>query len=345
MYNKTTKILGVICAICVVVVLFIFVFGKDVKNNTIVIGVESGNFASKGTAYILQKLIEDNYDIKVDIKEQGGIGFDRITTEQLFEDMDVNLVHINPMVRVEGNENIISLYVDNTQTVVASPHRVRSSKGLCIHRSVADDYNIRDITDLKDKDVFEIFKVLKEKVTEEETEVDIRGEILAKGEDKSNIIIEQIRAKSYGYDNYFKISSRNEDLLFKEIGNYIEENIPFIFQCEAPHRVWERYDLVMLEEEIHDSSLWNVVYPSDSDEWLEKSYAVTSWKPNYFRTYYVRSLEEDYYEIARFLNRVKFQISDISKILKVLEIDKRDPKKYAEEWIIDNEELIGLWIE
>lgn len=346
MYSKTTKIIGVICAISVVVVLFVFVFRDELNDDTIIIGVESGNFASLGVAYILEDLLEENYEVNVEIKEQGGIGFDRITNEELFSDMDVNLVHINPMVSIKGNEDIISLYVDDTQTVAASPRSIRNSKGLCISRDVSSLHGITHIRDLRYSDVFDIFK--NEKVAQENVEakeVDARGEILVKGEDKNNIIIEQIRAASYGYDDNFKISSRNEDLLFKEVDTYIEEGIPFIFQCEAPHYIWTKYDLVMLEESTHDPSFWEIVYPADSENWLSESRVVTAWQPNYFKMYYVRSLEGDYYEVARFLNRVNFGISDVSEILNALEIEDIDPEEYANEWILQNKELVNQWIE
>lgn len=341
MYSKTTKMLGGVCALGVVAVLFLFVFQEDLEDNAIVIGVESGNPASRGVAYILEKLLEENYEVNVEIKEQDGIGDDRITNEDLFSDMDVNLVHINPMVSIADNEDTISLYVDDTQTVVASPRSVRQSKGLCISREVADQYGISHINDLRYRDVFDIFK--NEKAEEES--FDARGEILVRGEDKDNIIIEQIRAKSYGYDDNFKVSSRNEDLLFKEVDTYTQKEIPFIFQCDAPHYIWEKYDLVMIEEGTHKPGLWEVISPTVSENWLEESYVATSWQPNYFRTYYVRSLEEDYYEVARFLNKVNFSVSEISKILNALEVDEVNPADYASRWVKDNEKTINQWIE
>ena len=349
MGNATTKGIGFVCAILVIVLLFAFIFTGDSQGQkTLVIAVPSGNVAADGVAHILERILEDHYDVEVSVEYEEGPEPDTVKIEKIFESMDNDVIHIQPMVSVLGSEEALALYVDDKQTAVSSPHSVRSITGLCVSRKVSEEHNLKTIAGLRTRDASEIFAANQGDDTEqdeEQEEQDTRAEILVSSEDADNVVIEEVRAKSHGYDNNFKIAPRNERLLMKELDTHIKEDIPVVFQCQSPHAVWVLYDVVMLEEDSHNPREWNIVYPRESADWLEESEARTGWKPDYLRLYYAKVLEDRNPDVARFLNKARFRTAYISQIMKALEYDDKTPQEYAREWVERNDDVVQEWIQ
>ncbi|MYE37942.1 MAG: hypothetical protein F4X82_00255 [Candidatus Spechtbacteria bacterium SB0662_bin_43] len=328
--GMTTKALGIGVAGIVVAILLLVAFSQEDESAHIVIGVPGNSASAHGTALILETLLEEHYNTQVRIRT----GED-VTTKTILKGMDEGVIHIHPEVWDSRETNLLALYADTKRTIVQTPHSIKTFQGLCLSSSLAEQHLISQIQDLRRSDVATLF----------DWNEDGKGEILVSSADRNIPLIEKIRAKSYRYDHRFDIIEMDDQSLFARIQDAMRKDEPVLFHCYTPHEVWNLYDIVSIQEPTYRESEWNIIYPEDDDEWLERSYAGTAWKDASIGIYYVKSLEADHPEIAKFLNNVRFRIGDISQMVKMLKVDEQPPQEYATEWIGDNQSLVEDWIQ
>ena len=84
--------------------------------------------------------------------------------------------------------------------------------------------------------------------------------------------VEQVRAKSYGYDQTMDQTQSDETLAYAALDTAIDAGKPWVGFCYTPHYVFALHELQVLEEPpIMIASKWDVKQPTDDPNWLENS--------------------------------------------------------------------------
>jgi len=290
----------------------------------IVIGVP--NWPSvKAAANILKVAIEDNLGLEVEL--QNG------TNPIVFEAMDSGAMHVHPEVWLPNQQNLADQFAKEKGTVVINENGVSAFQGMCADRATAEANGITSIDDLTNPDVAALI----------DRDGDGQGELWIGAPGWASTNVEQIRAKSYGYDQTMELVQTDETIAYAELDSSIEAGEPWIGFCYGPHYIFALHDLVVLNEPEHDPAKWNVAQPTDDPDWLENSDAAVSWPPIYIHMAYAKSLESDYPAVSSMLSNVDFDTDTVSEMTYQLVIEGKEAPAFAQEWVTTNEDQVLGW--
>lgn len=292
----------------------------------VVIGVP--NWPSvRATAHVLKAALENNLGLEVELQNA--------TNPVVFEAMDAGSMHVHPEFWLPNNDNLKKLYVDARQTVKMNPNAVAGEQGMCVTRATAERTGIAELADLTNKDMAANF----------DTDGDGYGEVWIGATGWASTTIEKIRAKSYGYDATMKLLEMDESLALANIDGALSKDENIVFFCYSPHHMFQMYDLVVLDEPEHDASKWQIVQPSATPGWLERSRADVAWDTASLHITYAAALESEQPEAAAMLSKVTFDTQTVSEMTHALVVDKQDPAEFAANWIEANADLVDSWLE
>lgn len=291
----------------------------------IVIGLPNWPSAS-ASAHILEAAIEQNYQLDVEL--QNG------TNPVFYEGMDRGSVHVHPEVVLPNQQNLHDTYVKERGTVAFSQNGFSGAQGMCISKAVRDELGVDEIQDLTDPEVAALF----------DTDGDGLGEVWIGAPGWASTTIEKIRARSYAYDETFELKEMDSALMLAELDAAMKAGEPYAFFCYTPHHVFTLYDVVMLDEPAHDEDAWTIVTPTEDPQWLEKSQAAVAWPATYYSIHYATSLEQDYPEVARFLQNVSFSAEQVTDMMYALAVENTDPADLATTWLEENQSQVLEWV-
>ena len=291
----------------------------------IVIGVP--NWASvNATAHILELVIEEN--LGLDVELQNG------TNPIVFEAMDQGSMHVHPEVWMPNQQNLHDTYVKDKGTVVMNGQPVQAEQGMCVPRYVAEEMGVSKISDLTDPEKAAIF----------DRNGDGQPEVYIGAPGWASTVIEQIRAKSYGYDAVFELEQYEETIAYGNLDNAIKAKEPWIGFCYKPHFLFVTYDIVMLEEPAHDPATWTIVQPTDDPDWLAKSEASTAWNGATLHLHYAKELEEKFPQVAQLFKNYQMDGDSLSSMGKALSVENQEAGDFAKEWVSANEDRVLGWL-
>ena len=291
----------------------------------IVIGVP--NWASvNATAHILEIVIEENLGLEVEL--QNG------TNPIVFEAMDKGSMHAHPEVWMPNQQNLHDTYVKDRGTVVMNGQPVQAEQGMCVPRYVAEEMGVSKIEDLTDPEKAAIF----------DRNGDGKPEVYIGAPGWASTVIEQIRAKSYGYDAVFQLDQYEETIAYGNLDNAMNAKEPWIGFCYKPHFIFVTYDIVMLEEPAHDPATWTIVQPTDDPDWLAKSQASTAWNGATLHLHYAKELEEKHPQVAQLFKNYSMDADSLSAMGKALSVENQEPGEFAKEWVAANEDRVLGWL-
>lgn len=233
-----------------------------------------------------------------------------------------------------NQENLHNTYVVENGTVVANQNPVQAEQGMCVPRYVAEEMGVSHIDDLSDPDKAAIF----------DSDGDGTPEVFIGAPGWASTAVEQVRAKSYGYDTIFDLQQFDETLAYSNLATAINAGEPWIGFCYAPHYIFVAHDIVMLDEPPHDPDTWNMVQPTDDPNWLEVSEAGSAWNGATLHLHYAKSLQENFPEVAAMFDNYQMQGDTLSDMGLALSQEGMDPADYAAKWVAENEDTILSWI-
>lgn len=297
---------------------------SPVMSAEIVIGVP--NWPSvKAAASILKTAIEQNLGLEVELQNA--------TNSIVFEAMDSGAMQIHPEVWLPNQQNLVDQFVDQKGTVELNPKGAEAFQGMCADRATAEAHGITSIEDLTNPDVAALI----------DKDGDGKGELWIGVPGWQSTNVEQIRAKSYGYDQTMNLIQSDETIAFAELDTLVKAGKPWIGFCYGPHYIFALHDLVVLKEPAHDPALWNVTQPADDPDWLKNSEAGVSWPPIFIHLAFAKSLETDYPAVASMLRNVDFTTDMISEMTYELVINGKEADAFAAEWVAAHEDQVLGW--
>lgn len=293
-------------------------------SSDIVIGVP--NWPSvKAAASILKVAIEQNLGLEVELQNS--------SNSIVFEAMDSGAMHIHPEVWLPNQQNLADQFVDQKGTVVLNPEGAAAFQGMCVDRATAEKHYITSIEDLTNPEVAALI----------DKDGDGKGDLWIGVPGWQSTNVEQIRAKSYGYDQTMNLLQSDETIAYAELDTLVKAGEPWIGFCYGPHYIFALHDLVVLKEPEHDPAKWKVSQPSEDPDWLENSEAGVSWPPIYIHLAYAKSLEAEFPALATMLSNVDFTTDTISEMTYQLVIEGKNADAFAAEWVDANEDQVLRW--
>ena len=308
----------------VALAIFVSPVGTSVRAADLVIAVPNWS-SGQATAHILKVAIDKEFGVEADAVGMG--------TLIAFAGLDSGEVDIHPEVWLPNLDDLVKRYVTDAGTVAISPVGVPAWQGICATRIAAEKYGIKDISDLNDP----------QKTAALDTDGDGRGEMWIGAQTWSSTGIERVRANSYGYANVLTLLEIPEDVGMAAVDAAQATEQPLVFACYAPHAVFELHDIVRLTEPPHDPAKWNIVLPSSDPAWLSKSSASVGWDAAHYHIAYSATLRTRHPEIAAFLDRVAFEPAEAIEMSYALQVERRDPQEFAEQWVEKNMERVKAW--
>ena len=291
----------------------------------IVIGVPNWPSVA-ATANVLKVVIEDNLGLSVEL--QNG------TNPVIFEAMDGGSMHVHPEVWIPNQQNLHDTYVVEKGTVNASENGVEAFIGICVPRVWAEENGVSSINDLTDPDVAALF----------DSNGDGKGELYIGASGWASTNVERIRAKSYGYVYTMELQEMDEALAYANLDSAVLSNSAWVGVCYAPHYIFAKHDLMVLEEPAHDAAKWNVAQPTDDPDWLENSSAPVAWGSAHLYPYYAQSLVDNFPEAAAVIANMKLDTETVSAMTYAVAVEGQDPAEFAKVWVADNPDRVLDWL-
>ncbi|MGR3504005.1 ABC transporter substrate-binding protein [Pseudaestuariivita sp.] len=282
--------------------------------------------AANATSNILKIVIEENFGLEVEL--QNG------TNPIIFEAMDAGSMHLHPEVWLPNQANLHNTYVQENQTVVANMNPVQAVQGMCVTKYTADTYGITSINDLTDPDKMAVF----------DKDGNGQPEVWIGAPGWASTVIEQIRAKSYGYDQVMDLQQYDGTVAWGELGAAANADEPWMGFCYEPHFIFVAYDLVYLDEPAHDPATWTIVQPTDDPDWLAKSEASTAWNGAKLHLHYAANIRDNFPEVAAMLDNYAMPPEVLSEAGFELSVNDVPVEEYAKNWVANNEDVVLGWL-
>ncbi len=282
--------------------------------------------AANATSNILKVVIEENFGLEVEL--QSG------TNPIIFEAMDAGSMHLHPEVWLPNQINLHDKYVNDNKSVVMNENPVQAVQGMCVTKHTADTHGITSIDDLTDPDKMAVF----------DKDGNGKPEVWIGAPGWASTVIEQIRAKSYGYDQVMELKQYDGTVAWGELGAAANADEPWMGFCYEPHFIFVAYDLVYLEEPAHDPATWTIIQPTDDPAWLEKSSASTAWKGATLHLHYAAEVREKFPEVAAMLDNYKMPPAVLSEAGYELSVKDVPVEEYAANWVANNQDVVLSWL-
>ena len=290
---------------------------QNIRNENIesvVIGVPNWKSAM-ATAYILREMIKKNLGIETRLHSG--------TNEEIYDGIANGTIHIHPESWTPNHSRWLTHLSDLLEQ---NKNSTKAMQGLCVDRTLAEQYNITHIKDLLNPGIAQYF----------DSDGDGQGEVWIGDEDWNTTTIEQIRAKSYGYDTAYELLQMSESVALQRLEKATATGKLFAIHCYTPHWIHRAYDLYQLKEPAYNASKWNIVLPSEDPQWLEKSNAAVAWETANLHIYYTKALRQQYPTIADLLKRTQFTMDELLQITYDIEKENQGLATYAQQWVAKN---------
>ncbi len=292
----------------------------------IVIGVP--NWPSvRATAHILKVALENNLGLEVELRDG--------SNTQVFDAMDAGTMHVHPEAWLPNVDHLRRKYVIANKSVKMHPSGATGEQGMCVTKGTAERTGIKGIKDLRNPEMAKKF----------DATGDGKGDVWIGADGWGSTPIEQVRARSYGYDKTMNLRIMEEREAHAEVAKAVEQDKDIVFFCYTPHHIFASHDLVMLEEPEYDATKWIIVPPSPTPGWLEKSSAPVAWDTARLHISYATSLEKDQPKAAAALEKVSLSTDTLTAMTHALEVKKKDPAEFAAEWVEQNKPIVDAWFE
>lgn len=313
-------------ALCAAAAMSVYGSSAVAADADIVIGVP--NWPSvQATAHVLKVALESKLGLKVELKDG--------SNKTVFDAMDAGTMHVHPEAWLPNLDHLRRKYVIAKKSIKMHPSGATGTQGMCVTKGTAERTGIKGIKELRNPEMAKKF----------DTNGDGKGEVWIGADGWGSTPIEQVRARSYGYDKTMTLKIMEESAALADVDAAVKEGRDIVFFCYTPHHMFAANDLVVLEEPAYDALKWVIVPPSDTPGWLEKSSAAVAWDTAHLHVSYATALEETQPEAAAALSNVTLSTDTLTAMTYALAVEKQDPAAFAAEWVEQNQAIVDSWFD
>ena len=249
--------------------------------------------------------------------------------------MNAGTMHVHPEAWMPNFAHLRREFVIAKKTVKMSPSGATGEQGMCVTKGTAERTGIKGLRELSHPTMAKNF----------DTDGDGKGDVWIGANGWNSTPIEQVRARSYGYDRTMNLRIKEEADGIKEVDAAVKDKKNIVFFCYSPHYIFAKYDLVKLEEPAYDATKWIIVPPNATPGWLEKSSAAVAWDTAKLFVSYATALEKSQPKAAAALAKVQLSTDTLTAMTFALEVDKQDPADFAAKWVEQNQAIVDGWFE
>jgi glycine betaine/proline transport system substrate-binding protein len=276
--------------------------------------------------------------IKAAAEQELGLEVSTVTTTAvpvIWEAMDRNKgeVDIWPDVWLPNQQGLVDKYVNGNKTVKIAQNGYEAVQGYCVTKTTVTDHGIKSVYDLANPENAKLF----------DTNGDGKGEIWMGASGWQSTNIEQVKARDYGFAEFFDLQVTEEAVATASLDKAAKENKPWVGYCYGPHQNFALYDLAMLEEPKYDPAKFVIVQPNDDPDWMTKSKVTSGYATTTVHIGYAASLAERQPDLVAALERMSFKPDDVSKWAYEIIVEKKPAADVAKAWIKANPEIVSKW--
>lgn len=287
------------------------------------------NYASgRATAYAVKAVIEDALGLEVEM-------INTTAVPVIWEAMSRGTGEIDVWTEtwLPNQQGLVDRYVEEEGTVTLSEKTFPAIQGYCVPEKTYEELGIRSVFDLANP----------ENAAKFDSDGDGKGEIWIGPQGWQSTNIETIRARDYGFADFFELQSTDEAVATAGLDAAIEAGRPWVGYCYGPHQNFALYDLKLLEEPAHDPEKFVVVTPDEDPDWMEKSSVASAYADASVRIAWSTSLEERQPELVELLRRIELTADDVNAWSLAI-VEGQEPQEVASEWVAENPDLVAEWM-
>lgn len=288
------------------------------------------NYASgRATAFAVKAIIENALGLEVEMVTTTAVPV-------IWEAMGRGAGEIDVWTEtwVPNQQGLVDRYVGEEGTVVLSQNSFPAIQGYCVPEQTYEEHGIRSVFDLANPENAALF----------DTNGDGKGEIWIGPQGWQSTNIETVRARDYGFADFFELQSTDEAVATAGLDAAIKAGKPWVGYCYGPHQNFALYDLKLLEEPAYDPEKFVVVTPDEDPDWLAKSSVATAYDAASVHISWSKSLEERQPELVRLLDNIRLSEDDVNQWSLAI-VEGGDPDQIATQWAQDNTSLIAEWMQ
>ncbi len=308
---------------------------------TITIGEVSWD-ASLAIENVLKVVMEENLGVEVQI-----IAADQAAIWAAM-DKGKGAIDVHPDVWTSAQAEPWQKFVvpGSKESIKANKKPYKGTEGLFITGYIQDKYNVRSVHDLAKPEIAKLF----------DNDGNGKGEYWPGAPGWGAVKLNQIKAKSYGFDQYFEPLIVSDAIIKAQLNNAVRRDQGILFFSWTPEWIHSAYDLRQLEEPefngyasenkkdhplYNPNGCYNFV---DTDNWLAESSITCNAPHTEVHIAYSRKLERRAPEVARFLSNVSLDAKVVSQwIYNIAELGQA-PYDMAKEWVYQNPETVQGWL-
>lgn len=271
--------------------------------------------------------------------------------ETLLSAMDRGEIDVFPDLWLPAQATGFARYIapGSKESILVNAQPYPGTEGFYVPAYVIEQHGVTAVSDLAKPEIAKLF----------DSDGDGRGEYWPGPEGWSATAVHRAKARSYGFAGSFTESNLPEAAFKKEVREAFRTQRPIVFYGWTPDGVHASLDLRPLSEPAFDGfamasmrddpkykadGCWNMVMPSDDADWLNKSRVRCASPPSTVYVAYTKALAQRSPDVARFLNRVRFDGELISGWIVLLSDYGMTPDEVAKNWVEGNLATVGEWL-
>ncbi|MBB5538730.1 glycine betaine ABC transporter substrate-binding protein [Rhizobium giardinii] len=241
-------------------------------------------------------------------------------------------IDVHPEIWMPNHESLVKDKIANG-TIKLGPVAYEVRQGICISKWMQEKYDIKSVYDLTTPEIVKLFAPNGGK-----------PKFWIGPPGWSSTKTETVRARDYGYDQFFELSTVEENIMLVDLDKALKEEKPWISFCYRPHYLFSSDKLVMLNEPAYDPAKFKMVQPDENPNWLALSKIESAWPPVAIHIAYSTALEKRTPEFVKLITNLKVSTDEVGRWTYALAAEKQDPGAFATKWVADHKQEVDGWL-
>lgn len=287
------------------------------------------NYASgRATAHAVKAVIEETLGLEVEMLSTTAVPV-------IWEAMSRGKGEVDIWTEawIPNQQGLVDRYVEDEGTVRLSEQSFEAIQGYCVPTATAEKHGVTSVFDLANPETAALF----------DTDGDGKGEIWIGPQGWQSTNIEKVRARDYGFGDFFELQSTDEAVATAGLDAAAKAGKPWVGYCYGPHQNFAIYDLTILKEPPHDPAKFVVVQPGDDPNWMAKSKVASAYADTRVHIAWSASLADRQPHLVSLLKQIEIDADDVNTWSYEI-VNGRDPDDVAKEWVKANPDLIADWM-
>lgn len=278
------------------------------------------------------------FAVKAIIEEALGLDVEMVTTTAvpvIWEAMSRGKGEIDIWTEtwLPNQSGLANRYAKEEKTVIISKKPFNAIQGYCIPKATSEKHGIASVFDLANPENAQLF----------DSNGDGKGEIWIGPQGWQSTNIEVIRARDYGFADFFELQSTDEAVATAKLDAAIKAGKPYVGYCYGPHQNFAIYELVLLKEPAHKAEAFVMVQPAVDADWKSKSKVASAYADTTVHIAWSASLAKRQPQLVPLLEQIQLSADDVNKWSLEI-VNGGDPAAIAGKWAKANKKLIAQWM-